>query len=87
MKKIKDEGFVKTAIKGVITFSMMIAVNDIFGFFAPTRSSQTLHRVGNNIAGMSLGYVIGQKAADATVNGIERAIAAYKGEDLHKENE
>ena len=87
MKKIKDEGFVRTAVKGVITFSMMIAVNDIFGFYAPTRSSQTLHRVGCNIAGMSLGYVIGQIAADAAVDGIERAVAAYKGEEIHKENE
>lgn len=72
----------KTVVKGVITISSMVAVNDIFGFYyVPSRSSQPIHRLGNNVAGLSIGYLIGKKAADLCTNAVENAIAAYNGEE------
>lgn len=71
----------KTVVKGVITISSMVAVNDIFGYYAPHRSYQTIHRLGNNVAGLSIGYLIGKKAADLCTDAVENAIAAYNGEE------
>lgn len=71
----------KTVVKGVITISSMVAVNDFFSFYAPSRSSQTIHRLGNNVAGLSIGYLIGKKAADLCADAVENAIAAYNGEE------
>lgn len=71
----------KTVVKGAITISSMVAVNDIFGYYAPSRSSQAIHRLGNNVAGLSIGYLIGKKAADLCTNAVENAIAAYNGEE------
>ena len=71
----------KTVVKGAITISSMVAVNDIFGFYAPNRSSQTIQRLGNNVAGLSIGYLIGKKAADLCTNAVENARAAYNGEE------
>ncbi|SFU32829.1 hypothetical protein [Butyrivibrio sp. INlla21] len=78
---MKNKGFIKIIAKAVITVSSMVAVNDFLGFYAPTRSSQTIHRLGNNIAGLSVGYLIGKKAADFAVNAVEDAIDAYNGEE------
>ena len=78
---MKNKGFIKIIAKAVITISSMAAVNDLFGFYAPTRASQTIHRLGNNIAGLSVGYLIGKKAADFAVAAVEDAIDAYNGEE------
>lgn len=72
---------IKTIAKGAITISSMIAVNDFFSFYAPSRSSQVIHSIGNNIAGYSIGYLIGMKAADLCTDAVENAIAAYNGEE------
>lgn len=72
---------IKTIAKGAITISSMIAVNDFFSFYAPSRSSQTIHRLGNDVAVLSIGYLIGKKAADLCADAVENAIAAYNGEE------
>ena len=71
----------KTVVKGVITISSMIAVNDFFGYYTNLRSYQTIHRLGNNVAGLSIGYLIGKKAADLCTDAVENAIATYNGEE------
>lgn len=78
----------KTIVKGAITISSMVAVNDIFGYYAPLnlkyqphRISQAIHRLGNNVAGLSIGYLIGKKAADLCTDAVENVIAAYNGEE------
>lgn len=87
MKKIlKKDNVIKTSAKAAITVSSMLAVNDILGYFAPTRASQTIHRIGNNIAGLSIGFLVGQIASDAVINSVERAIAAYNGETIYTED-
>ena len=78
---MKNKGFIKTIAKAVITVTSMVAVNDVIGFYSPTRAGQTIHRLGNNIAGLSVGYLLGKKAADFAVNAIEDAIDAYNGEE------
>lgn len=68
---------VKVVFKSIITISSMVATNDLLGYYAPSRCSQTIHRIGNNIAGLSIGYLVGKKAADLCVDAIDRAIEAY----------
>lgn len=78
---MKNKGLIKTLAKATITICSMVAVNDIFGFYAPTRSSQTIHRLGNNVAGLTIGYLVGKKAADLCVTAVEDAIDAYNGRE------
>lgn len=80
-KAMKKNKVTYIAAKAVITLSSMLAVNDLLGYYAPTRTSQTIHRIGNNIAGCAIGYFIGKKAADACIEGFENAVKAYKGEE------
>ena len=68
------------AIKAVITSGTMLAVNDFVGFYAPNRTSQTMHRLLINIAGCSAGFVIGKYVADGVIEAIDAAIDTYKKE-------
>ena len=82
---MKKNNYIKTIVKAIITAGSMLAVNDTLGYYAPTRTSQTIHRAAVNISGLSIGFLIGQIAGDAVVNSIERAVVAYKGEKLYSE--
>ena len=83
---MKKNNYLKTLVKGVITVGSMLAINDTLGYYAPTRTSQTIHRIASNAAGLSIGFLVGQIAGDAVVNSAERSYKAYKGEDIYSED-
>lgn len=67
-------------IKGVITGSSMIAVNEVVGYHANPYKAATGTRLACNIAGYSIGFFVGTKVGKYVVEQIDDAIKAYKGE-------
>lgn len=69
----KTRQILKSVGKSVIAVSSMVAVNEVIGYHANPYKSATTTRLACNIAGYSIGFLVGQVAGDTVVEAIEYA--------------
>ena len=55
--------YIKSGVRAVVKFSTMIAVNDMFAISG--------HKIARRIAGLAVGYMVGNMAADAAEKALD----------------
>lgn len=78
---MKTRSILKSIGKCIITGSTMIAINEIIGYHANPYKSATGVRLSCNIAGYSIGFVLGRFISDEVVDFVEDIISLYSEDD------
>ena len=76
---MEAKNILKMAGKGIITASCMVGINEVIGYHANPYKSATSTRLFCNIAGASIGFVLGRIVSDEVVDYISDFIES-KGE-------
>lgn len=82
MKKREN---LRKIIKVGVTLSTMSAMCDIFGYCTDMHSGRLVKRLASCVTGLAVGMLVGQVSSDAVFAFVDRAIAAYEGEELYSE--
>ena len=78
---MKTKDIIKTLGKIAITGSSMVAVNEVIGYHANPYKSATSTRLACNVAGYSIGFVLGRLVSDEIVDFVENLIESKVEEE------
>ena len=71
---MEAKNILKMVGKGIITASCMVGINEVIGYHANPYKSATSTRLFCNIAGASIGFVLGKIVSDEVIETIENYI-------------
>lgn len=71
---MEAKNILKMVGKGIITASCMVGINEVIGYHANPYKSATSTRLFCNIAGASIGFVLGKIVSDEVIENIENYI-------------
>ena len=71
---MEAKNILKMVGKGIITASCMVGINEVIGYHANPYKSATSTRLFCNIAGASIGFVLGRFVSDEVIETVENYI-------------